>query len=308
MFRYKAFTLVELLVVIAIIGILIALLLPAVQAAREAARRTTCSNNMKQIGVALLLYHDNHKKFPAGWTAYDPATGKPHWFGVPGWGWSAQILPYMEQIALHKGTIHFDLPITDPANDLARVTGITSYRCPTDIGGKTFMLEGGGPIVGGGSFSPVKLATNNYLGVFGTEDFHEAHANSPPDSPDDCRGNGTFFLNSEVRLKDIRDGTSQTFVVGERSSKKAPSTWVGMVTGGEHAPARICGVATYPPNSEAEPEHYFHNFSSLHPTGTNFLSADGSVRLVREDIDEAIYFALCTRNAKDSIGSFFSEQ
>ncbi|MBN2579918.1 MAG: DUF1559 domain-containing protein [Pirellulales bacterium] len=302
MSQYKAFTLVELLVVIAIIGILIALLLPAVQAAREAARRASCTNNMRQIGVALLLYHDVNKKLPAGWTAYDPATGKPHWFGVPGWGWSARILPQMEQAALHKGSIHFDLPITDPANALARVTAIAGYRCPTDVGRKTFLLQGGGPIVGAGGFTPVELATNNYLGVFGTEDFHEVV------TADSCEGDGTFFLNSEVRIKDIRDGTSQTFLVGERCSKKAPSTWVGVVTGGEHAPARICGIAAFPPNSELEPEHYFHNFSSMHPTGTNFLSADGSVRLIPEEIDMDIYKALCTRNNKDSTGSFFTEQ
>ena len=85
----NGFTLVELLVVIAIIGILIALLLPAIQAAREAARRATCTNNLKQTGLALHMHHDTYHRLPPGWKAYDPNTRKPHWFGEPGWAcWS----------------------------------------------------------------------------------------------------------------------------------------------------------------------------------------------------------------------------
>ena len=86
-------------------------------------------------------------------------------------------------------------------------------------------------------------------------------------------------------MADILDGTSNTLVGGERSSKWAPSTWVGMVTGGDHAPARITGIGLFPPNSEQEEEHYTHNFSSYHPTGTNFVLGDGSVRLISETID-----------------------
>jgi len=246
------------------------------------------------------MYHDTYRQFPAGWNAYDPATGQPHWFGVPGWGWSARILPFMEQTTLYKGLMHLDRPITDPANAEARMTAISTYRCPTDTGGKTFVLEGGGPFVGSGSYTPVELATSNYIGVFGTIDFHLACTTQK------CEGNGTFFMERGVRIGDITDGTSQTFIVGERSSKKAPSCWVGVVTGGFHAPARICGVAAYPPNSELEPMHYFHNFSSRHPTGTHFLSADGSVRLIPESIDLQIYQALCTRDNGDLTGDFLS--
>jgi prepilin-type N-terminal cleavage/methylation domain-containing protein len=296
--RRKAFTLVELLVVIAIIGMLIALLLPAVQASREAARRISCTNNLKQVGLGLQLYHGSYKQLPPGWMAFDPGTGRPHWFGVPGWGWGPRILPYLEQTAVYKRLVHLDLPITDPANDLARVTPIATYRCPTDIGNKTFVLQGGGLYVGPGSFSPTELATGNYIGVFGTVDFHDV-CSGPR-----CVGNGTFFLNRGISFHAIRDGLSQTAVVGERCSKLAPSTWVGLVTGGEHAPARIVGVATYPPNSEQEPEHYFHNFSSLHPSGTNFLLGDGSVRLIAETIQEEVYHALCTRAAGDVVGQF----
>ncbi|MBM4089106.1 MAG: DUF1559 domain-containing protein [Planctomycetes bacterium] len=94
----RAFTFIELLVAIAIIGILLALLLPAVQAAREAAHRMSCGNNMKQIGIALHLYHDTFGRLPAGWKGYDPHTGQADWVGEPGWGWCAAILPYIEQV------------------------------------------------------------------------------------------------------------------------------------------------------------------------------------------------------------------
>jgi len=295
--RRRGFTLVELLVVIAIIGILIALLLPAVQAAREAARRMSCTNNLKQIGLGLHMYHDTYNRLPAGWVGYDPSTGQPHWFGVPGWAWSARILPYMEQTAVYKNLIHLDLPITDPANDAARVEPIVTYRCPTDTGDKTFDLAGGGPSVASVSF-PVKLATGNYIGVFGAVDFHLVCSTTA------CEGDGTFFLNRGVRFADIVDGLSNTLIVGERCSKLAPSTWVGVVTGGDHAVARVAGVAAYPPNSEQQPDHYLHNFSSFHPAGTNFLAADGSVKLIAETIDLTTYQALATRAAGDIVGQY----
>jgi len=297
--RRRAFTLVELLVVIAIIGILIALLLPAVQAAREAARRMSCSNNLKQIGLALHMYHDTNKCLPPGWIAFDPSTGKPHWFGEPGWGWAARILPFMEQKAVYENLVHLDLPITDPKNAEARLTQISTFLCPSDAGDATFTLQGGGPYVGSGSFSPVELAVGNYLGVFGTVDLEDV---CPSGS---CDGGGPLIFQRPVRFRDITDGLSQTFLVGERSRKLAPGTWLGMVTGGAHAPARIVAIATYPPNSEVEEEHYYHNFSSRHPSGTHFLSADGSVKLIPETIDEKTYHAFCTRDGNEVISGEF---
>jgi len=293
--KARAFTLVELLVVIAIIGLLVALLLPAVQAAREAARRISCANNMKQIGLGLHLYHDAHGRLPCGWRGYDPSTGEPHWFGQPGWAWSAAILPYMEQHAVWRDMIHFELPIADAANARARVLPIATFLCPSDPGERTFALQGGGIYVGPGSFSSVELARNNYLGVFGTLDLHDVCASG------DCVGDGLLFLNEGVADRDIPDGLSQTFLVGERSSKWAPSTWVGVVSGGQHAPARVVGIGLFPPNSQAEEEHYSHNFSSHHPSGTHFLTADGAVHMIGDDIDQRAYQALCTRAGGEAL-------
>ena len=298
-YRRHGFTLIELLVVIAIIGILVALLLPAVQAAREAARRMSCSNNMKQIGLAMHMYHDTFKQLPVGWHGYDPATGKPHWFGLPGWAWGASILPYLEQSNVSAQLVHFTLPVTDPVNARARTLKLSVYRCPSAPGKATFLLPGGGIFVGPGSFQPVEIARSNYIGVFGTRELEEVCPGT------DCEGLGTFFLNRGVEFGEIRDGLSQTFIVGERNSKFAPSTWVGMVTGGAHAPARVVGIATFPPNSEATPEHYFHNFSSFHPAGTHFLLADGAVRLISESIDMQLFRSLCTRSRGDIIKDQF---
>ncbi|MBN1853914.1 MAG: DUF1559 domain-containing protein [Pirellulales bacterium] len=295
------FTLVELLVVIAIIGILVALLLPAIQAAREASRRASCANNLKQIGLAIHMYHDTYEQLPAGWRGYDPANGEPFWFGLPGWAWSASILPYLELTNVQDSLVRFELPITDPINAPVRTLELEVFRCPSDdIGEDTFLLLGGAPSVGSGISFPIEMATGNYIGVFGTRDFHFVCNPNEPDF-NGCVGNGVFYLNRQHRFADITDGLSNTLIVGERCSKLAPSTWIGVVTGGQHGVARVAGVAAYPPNSEAQPAHYFHNFSSFHPAGTNFLSGDGGVRLITETIDETTYHALCTRANGDVV-------
>ena len=130
----RAFTLVELLVVILIIGLVTALLLPAVQAAREAARRTQCNNHLKQIGLALQNYHDLAHTFPPGYiSAFDSAGNDTG----PGWGWAAFLLPEMEQTPTWQ-MLNFNLPIEHPVNAQGRVVSLPMLRCPSDTGGPTW--------------------------------------------------------------------------------------------------------------------------------------------------------------------------
>ncbi len=302
--RRNAFTLVELLVVIAIIGILIALLLPAVQAAREAARRMSCTNNLKQIGVALHNYHDTHGALPIGWLGFD-ASGNPDFMGTPGWAWGARILPFMEQQALYDSFIDMDLPVTDPVNDQARVAMVSAFICPSDVGEDIFALKDAVDEETEGSNTITRLAKSNYPGVFGTQDMHGVCEPGEP-GYNGCQGNGMFSLNHSVAFRDITDGLSSTFMVGERWSKWVHSTWTGVVPLGWHAPARIVAVASdeFPPNSEADVEQQTHNFSSYHPAGANFLLSDGHVQLITETIDLEVYNALCTRAGGEVAGEF----
>jgi prepilin-type N-terminal cleavage/methylation domain-containing protein len=289
------FTLVELLVVIAVIGILISLLLPAVQAAREAARRASCNNNMRQIGIALHLYHDVNHCLPPGWIAQHPISHQSYWLGQPGWGWGARILPYLEQSSLLENSIDTSLPMTDATHDKARVTMIRSYVCPSDVGDDVFVLSPGpmpAPNYSTG-FTATEIAKSNYIGVFGTIQMLAACGGSG-----DCIGNGSIVFQRSFRFADLQDGLSQTFVVGERNSKHSASTWLGVFAGAAHAPGRITAVATKSPNSD---EGAPFNFSSFHPIGTNFLAGDGSVHLVAETIDMRVYHALCTRADGDFV-------
>lgn len=284
--RIRGFTLVELLVVITIIGILIALLLPAVQAAREAARRMQCSNNLKQIGIGLHLYHEVNAQLPAGWRGYN-ASNQPDPLSEPGWGWAACILPFIEQGNVARSLIHFDKSIAAPENaDAAKLT-LALFRCPSDTTGQPVFEWM--PDEPGGATIPA-LATSNYIGVFGTADVHDC--GKPEFSGKQCTADGTFFHNSGVRFADIRDGLSQTFIAGERTLDLDYTTWVGAPSGDPCSPGLVVGTASNVPNLAADDAH---NFGSRHSTGTHFLLGDGSVRLVSQYIDKDAYQHLCTR-------------
>ncbi len=300
-FRRRAFTLIELLVVIAIIAVLMALLLPAVQQAREAARRTRCRNNLKQIGLALHNYHDVHSVFPPGWISVSGGTHSAH-NGLNGAGWGTMLLPFLDQTPLYEA---FDsrLAIEDPANTLFRETRLSVFRCPSDPQPETFEIHDDAT----GTVVLATLPIANYVGSFGTVDLHDCTAapgTAPVTASGQCASDGIFYHNSRVRLRDVTDGTSNTLMVGERRTDADAgwySTWVGMVSGGEEAFQRILGVSDHVPN---DPVAHFDDYSSHHAGGALFVKGDGSVHFVSENIDLSLWHALATRNGGEVVGDF----
>lgn len=291
----RGFTLIELLVVIAIIAILIALLLPAVQQAREAARRTQTRNYLKQIGIALHNYHDKSKSLPPGWIGV--SNGRADVEGPSGWGWAALILPELDQGPLHD-QLDFHQPVDAGVNDIARRTALPVFRSPSDPSPELWQLndEDTGALL-------TRLPTANFVGNFGTMELEDCEGLAAGMT---CQGDGVFFHNSSIRFRDLTDGVSNTFLVGQRktdTSQTPPwhSTWVGVIAGGEEAFARILGVADHSPNSAAS---HLDDFSSNHAGGVHFLFGDGRVRFVSENIDLGIYQALATRNGREPVGDF----
>ncbi len=229
--RQNGFTLVELLVVIAIIGILVSMLLPAVQSVREAARRTVCKNNLKQLGLALHNHESAFGKFPPGFVS--EVTGP--WPGGsndpvpeigPGWNMLAMLLPQLEQAALHQ-QIDFTLPITDPVNQIARSTNVPVYRCPSDSWNEPVS-------VWPRSIGINDLASTSYVGVLGGAD---PSGNGPTGSYlaryEEPNFNGMFHRNEAIKHGDITDGTSNTIGLGERASMFSPNGWAGVIPGGQ---------------------------------------------------------------------------
>jgi len=271
--RRRGFTLIELLVVIAIIAVIVSLLLPAVQNAREAARRTQCRNNLKQIGVALHNYHTSHNVFPPGYVsgATWPAT-------TNGWSWCAQLLPCLDQLPLYE-KINFQLPVEDPANQAAVAVTIPSLICPSDqIGGGTFSITDAV-----GNVVVPAVAPMSYAATVG-DDASEA------DGP---TGNGTFYRNSRTRISDIVDGTSTTVLAGERGWGFVNGTWSGapnngLVRAGAFNPWQFA-TASSPVftlvhnnwiNILTDSDGGLDDFSSFHTGGVLLLFADGSVRFI----------------------------
>lgn len=308
-FHRKAFTLIELLVVIAIVGVLIGLLLPAVQKVRNAANRMKCANNLKQIGVAMHHYHDSCGTLPPGYTAsmpyVDGATDT-----TPGWGWGAYLLPFIEQQNVYS-RIDFNLPVGNSA--LAIQTTIPIYLCPSD------MQQGPFPIPNGFGGAGAVVAPCSYAACVGGDE----------SGTDDASGYGIFYRNSRTQLTEITDGTSNTIMVGDRAWSNANGIWAGAISGavckrGRLNPCPGTGASWYPAatlvlahshlnNATTDADGGLDDFSSNHAGGSNFLFADGSVRFLRSidgDLsgggysrDSIIFQALGTRaNADDSDG------
>jgi prepilin-type N-terminal cleavage/methylation domain-containing protein/prepilin-type processing-associated H-X9-DG protein len=310
------FTLIELLVVIAIIAILIGLLLPAVQKVREAAIRMKCQNNMKQIGIALHAYHDANKAFPAG-VSYPPTLGYPFFY----WSWMAQMMPYYEQGPLYNQAYNFAnaglqynsnynwwpwggfwLSSQTPANPALGVL-VKTLICPADSReGLLLQGEPSPPGWGGNGY----VAFTGYLAVASSAEGDEAYTQGPTAAG----ANGIMYWQSAVRFTDITDGTSNTFMVGERPPSVdlqygwwfAGAGWDGSGEGDVLLGARsvryasvmgssVVGIAPGKITNPGDQAHWW----SLHSSGTNFLLGDGSVRLVNYTAN-AVLPQLCSRN------------
>jgi prepilin-type N-terminal cleavage/methylation domain-containing protein/prepilin-type processing-associated H-X9-DG protein len=292
--RYRrGFTLIELLVVIAIIGVLIALLLPAVQSAREAARRAQCVNNLKQIGLALLNYEGALLTFPPGYVSNFDSQGNDT---GPGWGWATMLLPQFEQTPVFVA-INFNLPIEDPTNLTSRLPLVNNFLCPSDTVQPFWWAVNRDAATGAPVQNICQVASSNYVGVYGT-------------SEPGPNGEGVFFRDSKIALKDITDGSSQTIIVGERSHRLGEATWVGSVTNAllyptdndnigryvtETSPGMVLGHAGEG-HGPGDPRSDVNQFYSVHSGGgVNFQFADGHVSFLKSTMDYKTYLALATR-------------
>ena len=296
----RGFTLIELLVVIAIIAILIALLLPAVQQAREAARRTECKNNLKNIGLALHNYHDTNGAFPAGnltnWN------GSMH-YGY-GWTWHSKILPFLEQNNLYdavSNVIGTDSGGTGNTEQrlAGRDTVLTMFQCPSHpTGNLNYSGQGGYQI-------------SCYNGVCGSNTFNDDHTDGQNDIA--YRGDGMFFLNSAIGMRDVTDGTTNTYFVGEVQTKLSASMPGGdrhycFSAGGDSNPPTdiseyLIGMETDATWGDPINSGGAEAAGSYHPGGCHFLMVDGSTRFVSENINLSNYRAHSTRSGGEVISN-----
>lgn len=318
------FTLIELMVVLAIIAVVIALTLPAVQKARDSAIRASCQNNLHQLGLALLLYHDNHGSFPAGYL-YNPATTTT---GIqsprasdsagtsefqrfdrpppppyrppqgPGWGWGSLLLPYIEQNNLAE-RINYKLNVESPSNLSARTTVLNMFICPADAqtGDYTVKTDLNQPVA--------TAATSSYAACFG---FQGLLATKPD------TGNGMFYRNSAVRNIDITDGTTNTIALGERCSLFTQGTWAGVMDGGTARttpgapvytsiaePAPVMTLAKITHRQLLDPYAEPYDFFSPHSQTVYFVFADGAVHGLHADVDVSVLGALATIAGQDIV-------
>ena len=341
--RPVGFTLIELLVVIAIIAVLIALLLPAVQAAREAARRSQCVNNLKQIGLGLFNYESAQNVFPPGYVSSinkldinacdDDTEGGASVDLGSGWAWGSMILPQMEQPAVFN-SINFNLSVAYAANNTASYAVLNVHLCPSDPGPATVPVFADPPDPANpGSYSASKIidtvSRGNYVGMFG---LGEVCANSGGTDVANNNGtgdplgthNGMFYRNSRTAIAEITDGTSNTIAVGERSHNLSYVTWTARsingwlgktspIEGGtdkfnpspEECWTQILGPAGLEDGNRTinQAEAHVEDYWSLHPGGANMLFADGSVHFLKSTINVQSWRALATRNVGEVLSA-----
>ena len=294
----KGFTLVELLVVIAIIGILIGMLLPAVQQVREAARRTTCSNNLKQLSLGMLNYESANQHFPAG-----IRSNISEIFDQPGLNWGVTVLPFIEQTPVYDRIQELSTNFTVPQLDYVDADGInyasvviSSFLCPSCPMGDFQTERPHGNEMHGKS---------NYVGIYGNN-----RVNSKPQS--ESKLPGMLYLNSATTFGEITDGSSNTFLIGERDG-------ASMGIGSDNV-MRTRGAAVWcsdfrsnaldtclgPADSDArwtinssvnnETQNKWNALTSQHTGGAQFGRADGSVEFIADSINGIVYEARATRS------------
>ncbi len=274
------FTLVELLVTISIIGVLVGLLLPAVQAARESGRRTSCQNNMKQIGLAFDQFHLHMKRYPSG-TLQSKQDGDPT--GVAGFGWAPQLLPFLQQEALYnflgfpRSQLH-DVLQTPDGKELAQIA-LPMFRCPSD---SSDLLNINRPFVGS-KYADLTAAKSNYIANHGTKfmTLKDKQLDYLKDSF------GVFWPESKCTEAHITDGTSNTILAGERSTDYWAGVWVGVRdfnSDGDNGLRQVLGISDVKINDRNK-EDGRRGFNSQHPGGAFFVFADGHVDFLAEDVE-----------------------
>ncbi|EAQ77234.1 DUF1559 domain-containing protein [Blastopirellula marina] len=309
--RRSGFTLVELLVVIAIIGVLIGLLLPAVQQAREAARRMQCSNNLKQIGLALHNYHDTFRAFPAGYRI-DLTSGPT----LSSFGWAVAILPFIEQqnlytaLAPHQPRRLAEIYVSGAPDADKKLLGtrIEGYRCPSDI---TADLN---DLIPFGQPEFFDIGTSNYIAISGDGSSNYLDSWATPIVAKD--GLGMFWADSFLSFRDMTDGSSNVLVASERDGGPTANngnyhaaTWAGSGRQNQntaYGTARCLGRG----GGFGINRDYFainasilqgNGISSLHPGGAQGLTGDGAVRFIQETIDPTFVLGPLCRRASGQV-------
>ncbi len=267
--RRSAFTLIELLVVIAVIGIITALLLPAVQMARESARRAQCTSNLKQIGIAANNYEQQYGYFPPG--CIDCPNFKMFRLPEKQHAWSALLLPFMEHENLSR-TLDLDIRFDDEANKPAVSTVVPTYLCPSTV---SRMDDRHDDLTSDG------MACTDYGGNFGTSD------RDPGNKP-----LGMLIFNTPIRAADVLDGLAYTWIVGEST---------GRGTAGDAGWANGRNIFDTTTRINNESLRGSDELFSDHPGGVNVVFCDGTVKFLSEQIDLEVLYALCTRSRREVI-------
>ena len=321
--RRRGFTLVELLVVIAIIGVLVALLLPAIQAAREAARRTQCANQIRQLGLAALNFHDVRGGLPSAGDEVDTSSTTK----ATGLSWLGQILPFQERENL-RDLIDDSVPWYDDRNNAAEATPVEMFQCPSTGSALSAYSAGVGNAT---QFVDNSLLRAHYVGIMGAKSscYVPSSTTRPPQWPDagytmttcgeDRNGgladNGSIVFDRNINLKSVTDGTSVTMMVGEQSWDCGPTrTWIvgslagDTATGGWLYNSKNVRFALNTAFREGPSEAYSgypNNDTSLgsqHPGGLHVLFCDGSAHFKSDDTELNVLRAMATRGNEDDVG------